>query len=81
MDWTKETPSFWKQFTNSGGLEFSEESTTMDTTEMGDVSIEVKLFSHNGVSGSLLQIQTSVRHQVAGSQKVRELASNIAWDF
>jgi hypothetical protein len=55
MDRTKETPGFRKKFTHSSCLEFSKECTTMDTTEVRNVSIKVELFSNNGIARKLLQ--------------------------
>jgi hypothetical protein len=53
----------------------------MDTPEMRQVTVEIELFSYNGVSGSLLQIQASVGDQVTSCQKVGQFASNVTRYF
>lgn len=64
---TEETPSFRKQLTDRGGFQFGKESTTMDTTEVSQVTEEIELFGDNGKTGELLKIKTCLTDKVTRS--------------
>jgi len=49
----------------------------MDTSEMREVSVEIELFSNNGVTGRLLQVETGWRDQISGSQEVSQFLPDV----
>ncbi len=55
----KLTPCFWKEFSYGGCLEFGEECTTVNTSEVTDVALPVELLSNNSETRGLLEIKTS----------------------
>lgn len=73
----KETPTLWKQLTDSCSLELGEETTTVNHAEVRDESVEVNLFSNDGVTGSLLQIETRGTDQVTGGEEVFECVTDV----
>jgi hypothetical protein len=78
---TQEPPSFGEQFTDSGGFQFSKESTTVNGSKVGDVTVKVEFFGNDGVSRDLLEIETRVGLQVTGGEEVLHFATNIGIDF
>ena len=73
----KLTPGFRKQLSYCSRLQLGEEGTTMDAAEMTEVTVKVEFLGNNGVTRSLLQIQTCGRYKIASSEEECELRSNI----
>jgi len=51
---TDESPGFWQQLADGGSLHLGEVLTSVDTSEMGQVSSIVELICHHGEASCLL---------------------------
>lgn len=71
------TPCFWEKLSHGGRFQLGEEGTSVDGTEVADISLPVQLLCHDRESRSLLQIQTGRGHEVSSSQEVRHPSAHI----
>ena len=71
------TPGLWEQLPHSGSLQLCEEGTAVHTTEVTNISMPVKLFCHYCEPRGLLQIESSGRYKIPGSEEVAHLRTDI----
>jgi hypothetical protein len=74
---TEEPPSLWEELAYGGGAHLTEEGSAMDTTEVGQVTIEVELVRHDCESRLLLEIESRTRLEVACCQEILHLLPHI----
>ena len=58
VDWAKEAPGLWQKLTHCSSFHLGEILTTMDATEMRQITMIVQFICNNSIAGGLHQIET-----------------------
>ena len=73
----RRTPRFREEFSDGRGLELGEEGTTVNRTEVADVTHPVQLLGDDCETGRLLKIEAGRRDEVTGREEVGHFRTDV----
>ena len=73
----RRTPRFGKEFSDGRGLEFGEEGTTVNRTEVADIAHPVQFLGNDCETGRLLKIEAGRGDEVTGREEVRHFRTDV----